>query len=76
VGRILVVDDDRTTRHLIALQLRGAGHSVAQAGDGKKALEQARRTPYDLVLLDVWMPGWTGSSCSRSCASCSSRRAS
>jgi CheY-like chemotaxis protein/anti-sigma regulatory factor (Ser/Thr protein kinase) len=60
VGRILVVDDDRTTRHLIALQLRGAGHTVAQAGDGKKALEQARRTPYDLVLLDVWMPGMDG----------------
>jgi CheY-like chemotaxis protein/anti-sigma regulatory factor (Ser/Thr protein kinase) len=60
VGKILVVDDDRTTRHLIALQLRGAGHSVAQAGDGKKALERARREPFDLVVLDVWMPGMDG----------------
>jgi CheY-like chemotaxis protein/anti-sigma regulatory factor (Ser/Thr protein kinase) len=60
VGKILVVDDDRTTRHLIALQLRGAGHSVAQAGDGKKALEKARREPFDLVVLDVWMPGMDG----------------
>ena len=60
MGKILVVDDDRTTRHLIALQLRGAGHSVAQAGDGKKALERARREPFDLVVLDVWMPGMDG----------------
>ena len=60
MGKILVVDDDRTTRHLIALQLRGAGHSVAQAGDGKKALEKARREPFDLVVLDVWMPGMDG----------------
>ena len=60
MGTILVVDDDRTTRHLIALQLRGAGHSVAQAGDGKKALEKARREPFDLVVLDVWMPGMDG----------------
>jgi CheY-like chemotaxis protein/anti-sigma regulatory factor (Ser/Thr protein kinase) len=60
VGKILVVDDDRTTRHLIALQLRGAGHRVAQAGDGKKALERARREPFDVVVLDVWMPGMDG----------------
>jgi DNA-binding response OmpR family regulator len=60
VGKILIVDDDRTTRRLIELQLRGAGHAVVQAGDGRKALEQARRERFDLVLLDVWMPGMDG----------------
>jgi len=60
VHKILVVDDDRTTRHLIALQLRGAGYSVALAGDGKKALERVKRQRFDLVLLDVWMPGMDG----------------
>jgi len=60
VRKILVVDDDRTTRHLVALQLRGAGYEVAEAGDGKKALARVRKEPFDLVLLDVWMPGMDG----------------
>lgn len=60
MSKILVVDDDRTTRRLIALQLRRAGHSVAEAGDGVKALERVRRQAFDLVLLDVWMPGLDG----------------
>ncbi len=60
MAKILVVDDDRTTRHLLALQLRGAGYSVTQAGNGKQALERVRRQAFDLVLLDVWMPGMDG----------------
>jgi CheY-like chemotaxis protein/anti-sigma regulatory factor (Ser/Thr protein kinase) len=60
VAKILVVDDDRTTRHLLALQLRGAGYTVTQAGNGKQALERVRRQAFDLVLLDVWMPGMDG----------------
>jgi len=60
VKKILVVDDDRTTRRLVALQLRRAGYEVAEAGDGKKALERVGREAFDLVLLDVWMPGMDG----------------
>jgi CheY-like chemotaxis protein/anti-sigma regulatory factor (Ser/Thr protein kinase) len=60
VPKILIVDDDRTTRHLLALQLRGAGYSVTQAGNGKQAIERVRRQAFDLVLLDVWMPGMDG----------------
>ena len=55
-----MVDDDRTTRRLLALQLRRAGYSVSEAGDGQQALERVRRQPPDLVLLDVWMPGMDG----------------
>ena len=58
--KILVVDDDRTTRHLIALQLRAAGYTVEAVGDGRRALERVRRQGFDLVLLDVWMPGMDG----------------
>ena len=61
--KILVVDDDRTTRRLLALQLRGAGYTVAEASDGRRALERVRREAFDLVLLDVWMPGMDGSRC-------------
>ena len=60
MSKILVVDDDPTTRHLITHQLRRAGYTVADAADGQKALERVRREPFDLVLLDVWMPRMGG----------------
>jgi CheY-like chemotaxis protein/anti-sigma regulatory factor (Ser/Thr protein kinase) len=58
--RILVVDDDRTTLNLIRLQLRSAGHTVDTAPDGAAGLERIARRRYDLVLLDIWMPGMDG----------------
>jgi CheY-like chemotaxis protein/anti-sigma regulatory factor (Ser/Thr protein kinase) len=58
--KILVVDDDRTTRDLLRLQLRSLGYSVDTAGDGEAGLARLRRRRYDLVLLDVWMPGLDG----------------
>jgi CheY-like chemotaxis protein len=58
--RILVVDDDRTTRELLRLQLRSAGYAVETARDGAAALARVRRKKFDLVLLDVWMPGMDG----------------
>jgi CheY-like chemotaxis protein/anti-sigma regulatory factor (Ser/Thr protein kinase) len=60
---VLVVDDDRVTRHLLQSVLEKAGYAVTTAGDGDEALEQARRTGVDapdLILLDVWMPGMSG----------------
>ena len=58
--RILVVDDDRTTLNLIRLQLRSAGYTVDTAPDGAAGLERLQQRRYDLVLLDVWMPGMDG----------------
>jgi CheY-like chemotaxis protein len=58
--RILVVDDDRSSRELIRLQLRSAGHGVETASDGMAALDRVRRRRFDVVLLDVWMPGMDG----------------
>lgn len=60
MARILVVDDDRTTRELLRVQLRSAGFSVETAADGSAALERVHRKKFDLVLLDVWMPGLDG----------------
>lgn len=60
MARILVVDDDRTTRELLRAQLKSAGYSVETAGDGPAALERVHRKKFDLVLLDVWMPGLDG----------------
>jgi CheY-like chemotaxis protein len=58
--KILVIDDDRTTRDLLRLQLRSLGYSVDTAGDGEAGLAKLQRRRYDLVLLDVWMPGLDG----------------
>jgi CheY-like chemotaxis protein len=60
VQRILVVDDDRTTLRMLRLQLEGAGYGVETARDGAAALAKLARTRFDLVLLDVWMPGMDG----------------
>jgi CheY-like chemotaxis protein len=58
--RILVVDDDRTTRDLLRLQLKSLGYGVDTAADGASGLARLERRRYDLVLLDVWMPGMDG----------------
>jgi len=60
VPSILVVDDDRTTLRMLRLQLEAAGHAVDTARDGEAALSRLGRRHYDLVLLDVWMPGLDG----------------
>jgi len=60
--RILVVDDEEADTLPVAAALEGAGYGVAVARDGWDGLAQARRTPPDLILLDVKMPqmdGWT-----------------
>ena len=60
MSRILAVDDDRATRHLLSKVLGGAGFAVDTAQDGAEALVKMKATPFDLVLLDVWMPGMNG----------------
>src|SRR5690348_3568354 len=58
--RILVVEDDRTTLHLLSSILKGGGYAVSTAGDGAEALEKLRAEPCDLVLVDIWMPRMNG----------------
>jgi CheY-like chemotaxis protein/anti-sigma regulatory factor (Ser/Thr protein kinase) len=60
MSRILVVDDDDTTRLVIGKVLAKAGFSVSEASDGVEALEILRTSRFDLMLLDVWMPRMTG----------------
>jgi len=60
MARILIVEDDRATRHLIRSLLARAGFSVAAARDGMDALRVLRLRRFDLMVLDVWMPRMTG----------------
>jgi len=58
--RILLVEDDRQLRTSVARGLREAGHEVAEAADGDRALEMARATVWDCIVLDLLLPGRDG----------------
>jgi putative two-component system response regulator len=59
-ARILVVDDEERNRRLLVAMLEAEGYTGLEAADGAQALELARQSPPDLVLLDVMMPGMDG----------------
>ncbi len=54
--RILVADDKATSRELVRTVLERCGYEVVEAADGAEAVELARATQPDLVLLDLHMP--------------------
>lgn len=54
--RVLVADDDRVNRVLLATVLRKAGYEVLEAADGQQALEVLQREAVSCVLLDLQMP--------------------
>ena len=58
--RILVADDDRTTRQWISEILRAEKFAVTMVADGRAAWNKIQKTKFDLVLLDVWMPKMSG----------------
>ncbi len=57
---VLIVEDDQDIAHLVELHLRDAGYSVDTAHDGRAGLEQATAQDYDLVILDLSLPGIEG----------------
>lgn len=59
-SRILIIDDNPEIREVITILLEGEGFATEEAGDGEQALEKIREVPYDLILLDVMMPGLNG----------------
>src|SRR6202162_674472 len=58
--RILVVEDDSRLAATLARVLTAEGHHVEVVGDGMEALRHAREQPFDLVVLDVMLPGLDG----------------
>jgi len=57
---ILIVDDDPHQQLLFGEELKDAGYDVLVAGSGQQAIEIIGRTPPDLVVLDIAMPGMDG----------------
>src|SRR5260370_27018389 len=59
-ARILVVDDERSMREMLAILLKREGHEVAVAESGKAAIALLDERPFDLVVSDARMPDLDG----------------
>jgi two-component system OmpR family response regulator/two-component system alkaline phosphatase synthesis response regulator PhoP len=59
-ARVLVVEDDAHIRELVVLHLELEGHTAVALEDGAKALDLARAEPFDLLILDLMLPGLDG----------------
>lgn len=60
MGLVLVVEDDDRIARLVSRALRGDGHVVERAGTGPDGLDTALATNFDLVVLDLMLPGISG----------------
>jgi two-component system response regulator HydG len=58
--RILVADDEESHRIMLRAVLQEEGYEVAEAADGPEAIRAVEQEPFDLILLDIRMPGMNG----------------
>lgn len=70
MANILSVDDSASMRQMVSFTLKGDGHNVIDAADGKQALDLAAKQKFDLVLTDVNMPMMDGLALTKEFANC------
>lgn len=58
--RILLVDDEEAIQKLLTFPMEQEGYAIVQARDGEEALERFRQQEFDLVVLDIMLPGIDG----------------
>ena len=58
--RLLIADDSADTRHSLQILLERAGYEVDVASNGRRALEQQRSRPSDVLITDIFMPDMDG----------------
>lgn len=58
--KILIVEDEEKLARFVELELLHEGYSVSTSGNGRAALEEAVKNAYDLILLDIMLPGLNG----------------
>lgn len=59
-NRVLVIEDEHDLRALYAEILQNAGYTVDQAPDGEIGMDKIKNTPWNLMLLDIMLPGKDG----------------
>ena len=59
-ARLLIVDDESGIRESLGALLRDEGYEVATVASGEECLAQIEQRTFDLILLDVWLPGLDG----------------
>ncbi|AKG04382.1 DNA-binding response regulator [Salimicrobium jeotgali] len=59
-ARILVVDDEERIRRLVKMYLEREDYTIEEAEDGERALQKALQNNYDVILLDLMLPGMDG----------------
>lgn len=59
-AHVLIVEDEEKLARFIELELIHEGYTVSKSGDGREALEMAENNDYDLILLDIMLPGLNG----------------
>jgi diguanylate cyclase (GGDEF)-like protein len=59
-GRVLIADDDAQFRDLLVRRAEQMGLSVVEVGDGNEAMEALEGERFDLIVSDLYMPGYTG----------------
>ena len=57
---ILVVDDEAGFREVVKMTLGNQGYQVHTAASGQEAVEHLKRIPFDIIFLDIYLPGMDG----------------
>ena len=60
MSSVLIIEDDRDIARLLEMHVRDAGHEVTVTHDGSRGLELASTNRYDLIILDIMLPGIDG----------------
>lgn len=63
IKKILLVEDEAPLANVMGIELKNAGYIVTHVDNGKDAIAAAKKTPFDLILLDIVMPVMDGFEC-------------
>lgn len=60
MAKILIVEDEKAINDLVKFNLELVGHACSQVFDGESGLTEALKLKYDLIILDVMLPKYSG----------------